>query len=235
MGGAGSGVLASVSQAEASEARNPPAGESPPPTPRRGQGCVGERARRPPFLRERGTGNEAGFRVLRPGTAAAWRAARSRVRVWGGKAENRRGGRFDERPCSDYPTAFIERPPSLVFREGEKRGTDADTRLECKRGKENACLKHRYPVVPAEAKRRAGNRGRCRWSFPRRPGPGSAAHHFVLRAPGTTRPVARMRSPPPRGGSGGAIEPGTVGSPSLHRRADIIDEGARSKRESSMP
>ena len=92
------------------KARNPPAGESRPPTP-----CARPRVRErtcPPtaFLLERGTGNEAGFRVLWPGTAAARRAARSRVRVWDGKAQNRRGGRFDERPYSDYPTGVHRAP-----------------------------------------------------------------------------------------------------------------------------
>ena len=124
LGGAGSGVLASVSQAGRLEARNPPAGESRPPTP-----CARPRVRErtcPPtaFLPELGTGNEAGFRVLWPGTAAARCAARSRVRVWDGKAQNRRGGRFDERPYSDYPTGVHRAPATPRVSRGRRmRGT----------------------------------------------------------------------------------------------------------------
>ena len=83
------------------EARNPPAGESRPPTPRRGQGCVGERARRPPFLlcRERGTrrglgsygpgrqphgappAHESGCGAVKPKTAAAGASTSALIRT----------------------------------------------------------------------------------------------------------------------------------------------------------
>ena len=51
------------------------------------------------------------------------------------EAQNRCGGRFDERPYRTTRLAFVERPPPLVFCEGEKKWRCIMTRLASAAGR----------------------------------------------------------------------------------------------------
>jgi hypothetical protein len=71
-------------------------------------------------------------------------------------AKNRCGGRFDERPYSDYPTSVHRAPATPRVSRGRDSEERIITWLACERGKENVCAYprrqcHPQTVIPAKA------------------------------------------------------------------------------------
>ena len=133
------------------EARNPPAGESRPPTP-----CARPRVRErtcPPtaFLPGWERGTRRGSGSYGPGRQPHGAPPAHESGCGTGKPKTAAAGASTSALIRTTRPAFIERPPPLVSREGENRERRVIARLERERGKEN--LRVQIPPLSSRAQR----------------------------------------------------------------------------------